>query len=65
MGEHFDGGGELERFDDGDLDLFMDKFFGNELIDLSTTCRGIIDVVVVGIEGAVDVEVEVDIGRFM
>lgn len=55
----------MERFDDGDLDLFMDKFFGNELIDLSTTCRGIIDVVVVGIEGAVDVEVEVDIGRFM
>lgn len=58
------GGGEVER-DEGDLDLFIDKFFGNELIDLSTICRGIIDVVVVGIEGVADVKVEVDIGRFM
>jgi hypothetical protein len=32
---------------------------------LSTICLGIIDVVVVGIEGAADVKVEVDIGRFM
>lgn len=49
------GGGEL----DGDRDLDSDKFFGYELID-GTICRGIIDVVVVEIEGAADVRVDDD-----
>lgn len=35
--------------EEGDLDRFTDKFFGK---DLSTICRAIIDVVVVGIDGA-------------
>lgn len=46
---------------DGDLDLYIDKFFGHELID-DAVCRGIIDVVVVEIEGAADVKVDVDVG---
>lgn len=39
----------------------IDKFFGNELIDV-LICRGMIEVVVVEIEGAVDVEGVDDVG---
>ena len=49
---------------DLDVDLFDDKLFGCELIDVAI-CRGIIDVVVVEIEGAADVNVEVDMVKFM